>query len=233
MSNSSFQRDTVEHLKRELSELERRHRDLQFNLTGCEQSIMRYHRQHTTLQIEKQKADDELAKMREALEQDKIEEGYLDLLQVNLQEAEEEKKIYEGSYQDSVNEIDKSRETVKQTGEQVQAKRQAVAEAEFKAKKAQAAASKASTQRQTALYEKNEALQRIDDAKSDKGVIENKHQAMLARVKDFTEKASKVSPRVTIDAGETPDSLEKKLERLNHELDEYQRQYVFRRCCFT
>ena len=171
--------------------------------------------------------------MREVLEQDKIEEGHLDLLQLNLRDAEEERKIHEGSYQDSVNEIDKSRETVKQLGEQFQAKRQAVAEAEFKAKKAQATASKASTQRQTALYEKNEAFQRIDDANRTKGLIENKRQAMLARVQDFTEKASRVSPRVAIDAGETPDSLEKKLEKLNHELDEYQRQWVTFEFCLT
>lgn len=164
--------------------------------------------------------------MREALEQDTVEDGHLDSLQINLQGAEEDKEICEGSYQNSVNEIDKSREKVKQIGEQLQAKRQAVAEAEFKAKKAQATASKASTQRQTALYEKNEAFQRIDDAKRDKCVIEKKQQAMLARVQDFTEKASRVSPRVTVDGGETPDSLEKKLEKLNHELDEYQRQYV-------
>lgn len=228
----SFQRDTVEHLRRELSELERRQRDSQGNLTRCEQAIVRYHRQRTTLQIEKQKAEDDLVKMREALEQDKIEEGHLDLLQVNLQEAQEEKKFHEGSYQDSVNEIDKSRETIRQIGEQLQAKRQAVAEAEFKIRKAETTVSKLSTQRQTALYEKNEAFQLIDDAKRDKGVAENKQQAMLARVQDFTEKASRVSPRVVIDAGETPDSLEKKLEKLNHELDEYQRQYVPFRCCF-
>lgn len=191
---------------------------------------MRYHRQHTSLQIEKQKAEDDLVKMREALDQDKIEEGHLDLLQANLHEAEEEKQICEGSYQDSVNELDKSRETVKQIGEQLQAKRQAVAEAEFKAKKAQTTASKASIQRQTFLYEKNEAFQRIEDAKRDKGIVENKQQAMHGRVQDFTEKAGRVSPRVAIDAGETPDSLEKKLEKLNHELDEYQRQCVTCRC---
>ena len=222
----SFQQATVQRLKHELSELERRQKDSHSNLTRCEQAIVRHHRQNTTLQVEKQQADEDLVKMREALEQDKIEEGHLDNLHFNLRDAEDEKKIHEGSYQDSVNEIDKSRETVKQLGEQLQAKRQAVAEAEFKAKKAQTTAFKASTQRQTALYEKNAVFQRIDDAQRDKDVIKNKQQAMLARVQDFTEKASRVSPRILIDAGETPESLEKKLEKLNHELDEYQRQCV-------
>ncbi|KAI9878467.1 MAG: Structural maintenance of chromosomes protein 6 [Pleopsidium flavum] len=223
-SQISYQRETLQHLKRELNELERHYRDLQTNVTRCEQAVVRNRRQHTTLQVEMQQAEETVEKLQESLEQESVEEGRLDALKAYLRETQEEKAIHEGSYEESVNAIDKSNETLKDVREQLQAKGQTLVESEAKVKRLEAKALKLSTQRQAALHEKNSAIQRIEDAKQDKGMIENKQQAMLARVKDFTEKASKVSPRVPVDAGETTDSLEKKLDKLNGDLAKYQRQ---------
>ena len=216
----------MQHLKREYNELDRHYKELLSKLTRCEQAIVKHNRKHTALQIEVQTAEENLDRLQDALTQENIEEGHLEALRANLQEVQDEKNIHEASYQDSVNEIDKSRETVKELGEQLQAIRQAVAESETRANKADATAERLSSRREAALYATNEAHQRIEDAKRDKGAIEAKLQTIIARVEDFAQKAGKVSPRVTIDAGETPDSLEKKLDRLHRELDEYQRQCV-------
>lgn len=170
--------------------------------------------------------------MQETLEQESVEEGRLDALKDHLKEALEEKLMHEGSYENCVNAIDESKETLKVLREQWQAHSRALAESEAKAKKAEAKVVQSSTQRQDALLDKNAAIQRIEDANQDKGQIENKRQAMLARVQDFIEKATKVSPRVPVDAGETTDSLEKKLEKMNSKLAEFQTQWAAfgRRC---
>lgn len=223
---TSYQRETLQHLKRELNELERLYRELQNNVTRCEQAIVRHRRQHTTLQVEVQQAEETIEKLQERLEQESVEEGRLDALRAHLRETQEEKTMYEGSYEESVNGIDRSKENLRELREQLQARGRTLAESEAKAKKVEAKALRLSTQRRAALHEKNAAIQRIDDAKHDKGIIENKQQAMVARVKDFTEQASKVSPRVPVGAGETTDSLEKKLEKLNGDLAKYQRQWV-------
>lgn len=226
-SRQSYQRNTLRRLQTELEQLRRRHTAAAATAGEALRAISKHREQTMNLQAEQQAAEETLDTLSDALEQDKVPDDHLEILEGNLRELQEEKSVHEGSFEDSVNEIDKSRDTLKLLGEQVKAKRKSLAEAEAKVKKADAAVLKLAAERQTALYEKNEAFQRIDDAKRDREQAVNKKQAMVARVQDYTAKASRVSARVPIDPGETPESLERKLERLSHELEVYQRRWAF------
>lgn len=101
-----------------------------------------------------------------------------------------------------------------------------LADMEAKIKKTEARALKLSHKRQTSLLEKNSAFQKIDDAKLEKTRAESKRESQANRVNEFVEQARKVSERVPVDPGETPGSLDKKLDKLTNDLDRFNREWV-------
>ena len=76
------------------------------------------------------------------------------------------------------------------------------------------------------LDEKNEAVRLIDDDKQTKAAIEARKEVVKARVIEYNEKANLVSSRVPVDEGETPGSLDKKLDKLSRDLNRYNLEYV-------
>lgn len=71
-------------------------------------------------------------------------------------------------------------------------------------------------------------MEKVDELKRQRQkMIEEKNEYAL-RVQSYSEQASIVSPRVPVDPGETPASLDKKLERLHNDLRRYDRQSVSR-----
>ncbi len=99
-----------------------------------------------------------------------------------------------------------------------------IADLQSVSKRAEAEAQKLSKKRATALGEKNAAIGRIDDAKQDRASLERKRQEMDAKIENWTQQATAVSPRVNIDEGETEVSLRKKYDKLERDLNRYQQQ---------
>jgi hypothetical protein len=64
----------------------------------------------------------------------------------------------------------------------------------------------------------------VEEARKNKVDAERQREDVSNRIQEFSEKASMVSPRVAINAGENMSSLEKKLEKFMKDRDRYQQE---------
>lgn len=218
----SSQRETLGRLKSELNDLECHRRDKQASLKACEQAIVRHRRQSSGLVIGVQSAKNIVEELQDALDRDVIEEGRLDVLKEHLAEAKEEVTTHEASYEDSVVAIDKARESMKGSRDQMTALDARIAEVEAQISKADNKATKVSAHRDGALHLKNSAHDSIDTAVRYKETVEKQRAEQLLVVTQFTEQANNICARVPVDAGETGDSLDKKLKKLSADLKRYE-----------
>lgn len=218
----SSQRETLGRLKSELNDLDRHRREKQANLKACEQAIVRHLRESKALKISVQRAKSIVEELQDTLDRDVIEEGRLDVLKEHLAEAKEEVESHEGSYEESVVAIDKVKESLKIARDQMTVLDARIAEAEAHVTKAENKATRVSTQRDGALRLKNSAYESIDKAVLSKQDVEKEREEKVAVVTQFTEQANKICARVPVDAGETGDSLDKKLRKLSADLKKYE-----------
>ena len=224
-NSSSIQKENRERLNVELNNLERQRREKAQNLKGCEQVIGRHQKESYNLRINLQNAERALEALQDALERDAIEEGRLDALKEHLTEAKEEKTTHEASYGDAVLELDKVKDSLRSTKEQMSALDLQIAEVKAKISKAEAKVSIASATRTTALYSKNSAIDKVAELRQSK-INEEKHREVQENtVTEFISQASSISTRVAVPEGETADHLEKRLEKLSSDLKKYEKQY--------
>ncbi|EFW16870.1 DNA repair protein Rad18 [Coccidioides posadasii str. Silveira] len=219
-----MQHDVINTLKDALRELESEHRNALNNLQKCKQALVRHERRERDLHLEVQKAEDFIEQLKEAIERDSVEDGRLDWLKVALTESEDDKRVAEASYEDGINALDAMMEKLKSIKRELAAKDAEIVAIDRKVRMLESEESRASARRRKALDEKNAAISQVEAAIRDKIEIERNRQETVARVIDFSEKASMVAPRVNIDDGETPRSLDKKLEKLTQGLQQYEKE---------
>jgi chromosome segregation ATPase len=196
----------------------------QSHLERCKQALSRHERQENELRIALQRIEDQVEELSDALDRDSVEDGRLEALKAALRDAEEEKRLSQSSYDDSLAAMSGILEKLKVSRRELRAKEDEIAAFEEQFKIAEHENSKVEAQRRKALGDKNAAIVRVDDLKQDKARIVNRREQIVARILDYSEKASMVSPRVTIDEGETPNSLDQKLDRLHKDLQRYHEQ---------
>ena len=206
--------------------MDREHRALQNTLKGCEQAIVRHLRAARELKIALQRAETIVEELQDALDQDAVEEGRLDVLKFGLKEAESDKTMEANSYEEAVIGRDKLSELMKIKVEQLQGIDARMAEAEVKVRKAESKALRLSNQRQSALQEKNSTIQLLEDAKDRKKDIEEAREENAGRVASFIEQASQFCARVPIDPGETAKSLDSKLRKFTADIERYEAKSV-------
>lgn len=219
---SRSQREALQSLKTEHNDLEQNRRDRQNHLTRCNQAIVAHNRQQKELVIAVQRAETIVGDLQDALDRDAIEEGRLDALKDHLKEAEEEKSTHEGSYEESINAIDKVTDAMKTSRERMSEMDAQIAEAEAEVLKAESKAVKLENQRLAALQAKNQALQTIEDEQKRKQVKEREREERSQTVRSFIEQANAICPRVPVDAGETGESIDNKLKKLVADLKKYE-----------
>ncbi|KAI9834239.1 MAG: hypothetical protein M1819_003077 [Sarea resinae] len=223
-SQINYQRENLSFIKNDQNELEKRLRELQADAAKCQQAIVRHKRQVKDAQLQVQRAEEAVERLQDELDKDSVEDGRLDALEAHLKEAKEEKALMEGSYEESVNAKDKLNDKSKGLREQLQAMDVSISEIAAKAKEADKVAQKAASVRLAALHGKNTVLQDIEDAKDEKVRKERERDRQAEKVEEFASKASAVSARVPIEPGETPNSLDKKLDKLTKDLDRFTRE---------
>lgn len=224
-SNTSIhrsQRDTIHRLKSELNDLERDKLDKMAALNACDQALYRHKREANSLRVAMQSAQRLVDELQDALENDAVEEGRLEALKTQLVEAREEVGTCEASFEDSVVEIDKIKESMGVFRSRMKKVDLRIAEFKARLEKAEKAAAKASTRRQIALRDKNEEITKEELAVSQKATLEQERQEKLGVVVSFIEEASKICGRVPVEAGQTCTSLDKKLQKLNADLRKYE-----------
>lgn len=180
------------------------------------------------LQIEMQQAENVVDELQDNLEKDAVEEGRLEFLKDQLLEAKEEKITHESSYGESVVAKDKNNESLKNTREQIAKMDVNIEEAKAKVSKAESKASRCANQRSSALRDKTMALEAVEMLKREKAEHEEHREEQLQVVGNFTDQATAISPRVPVDKGETGDSLDRKLHKLDKDLREAEKRYLSR-----
>lgn len=222
----SAQRDIVADLKRQLDDINQELIKARSRVDECQRELNLHGKTEKNLQIQFQRAEDHSEGLREALEKEDAEGGNIDALQVALREAEEEKQLNEGSFKDSeAAMVDKTRTLIQIRRELLQHESELktlstnleVAESEKKL---------VENKRRTLHDDKNAAVALIENDKEARANTVQKREEVQARVLEYNEKASMVSSRVPVGEGETPRSLEAKLERLGRDINNYNAQYV-------
>lgn len=216
------QKDTIYRLKSELNDLHHEKRDRAAALNACEQGLHRHKRESNSLRVAMQSAQRIVDDLQDALENDAVEEGRLEALKTQLVEAQEEVGTCEASFEDSVLEIDKIRESMGVSRRRMKNLDLQIAGFKARLDKAEKAAAKASTRRQTALHDKNEVINKEEEAVRQKATLEHERQEKVGVVAAFIEEASKICARVPVEAEQTCSSLDKKLQKLNADLRKYE-----------
>ena len=214
----------IDDLRRELATREEDLRSSRSHAEGCKQALVRHSRQGNSLRIAQQKAEDRVEELRDALDKETVEDGRLEALQASLNETEAEKKINEGSYRDCANAIDEVMQRLKSIRRDVAAKDEEIAVLKDSLQAAQNEESGIADRRARILSEKNAAIRQISTFQQEKMRLERKREQVVKRIIEYSEKAGLVSERVAIDEGETPISLDKKLERSHRDLENFSNQ---------
>jgi chromosome segregation ATPase len=222
-----MQSEAVDHLKRGLHSMEEEHRAARNNLEKCKQAVTRHRRRERELEVEVQKAEDRVEELQDAIARDNVEDGRLDVLRSSLKETEEEVRVNESSYEDSVVAIDAATVKMKDIRKELSALGKDLAAADSRVQAAEREEAKLRDKRRKVLSDKNETIGRMDLVKDDKADVEQRREEIVRKIQNFSEQAGLISPRVPIDEGETPTSLDKKLTKLVSDVKRFDQQYAF------
>ena len=176
--------------------------------------------------MEMQQAGQLTDELQDALDLDAVEEGRLDELKGQLSEARGEKRTHEASYEESVIAKDKNNELLSASREQMASKDIIIEDAKAKVFKAEGRVTKCANQRLSALRYKNSALEAVESTKLEREQYERERDEGSQYVEEFTRKANEFCPRVPVDEGETAESIDLKLEKLNKDLKDAEKRSV-------
>jgi chromosome segregation ATPase len=223
-SQISYQRETLQQLQRESNALETRRREAHRAVEKCHYAIKQHRADHRELQIALQRAEEEADRLQEELDSNNVTDGRLEALKDFLRDAKLEVEQHTGSYEAGVVAKDRYNMTSKALKATLDEVKVRIADHEAKIKKSEEKARRAAQARVIALQEKNAAIDAVNELQHDKERAEQSRARHAETVEQFITQASEISSRVPIDDGETPASLNAKLDRLNQQLKEYSRQ---------
>ena len=222
-SKHSAQREVVEDLRRQFNDLEQDLRSARNRVEGCKQARVQHQQRNKDLKIRMQQMEEDSERLRDALERENAEDGHLDTLRATLQEVEAERQVHEGSLKDSAAAMEATMQKLKALRREMAERDRKVADLLERSRVAESERSRVDINRRRILSEKNAAIAQIEKDKETRKGIHDKQEQLVAKVLEFSEMASLVSPRVPIDEGETTTSLDQKLTKLRHDMDHYNR----------
>ena len=219
-----MQQEVVDNLEQQLEELMQQCRQAESRLAECRKSLEVHDRQEHELKLGSQRADDLVEELKDEISRNSVNDGNLHALKSALEDIEQEKRLNEASYEDSVNAMDSVVERLRTIKRELADKDAEIAPLQENVRALQEEESRVADKRKNALGEKNIVIGKLENAKREERAAEQQRREIEARVSEYTEKATLVSPRVSIDPGETVVSLDKKHSRLHRELEQYNQQ---------
>lgn len=219
-----IRQEALQQSRQQLNQFENAFRAARNVLEKAKQAVTRHKRREAELKVAFQKADDEVERLQDAINQDSVEGGKLEVLKQGLTDAEEAKSLDEGSFQDAVVALDEKKRQLSAAKAELTRLDQEIAGLLAESKRKEAEAQKLSKKRATLLGSKNATIARIDDARQDRASYQRKLEELQVKIQTFTEGATTVSERINVDAGETFKSLGLKYEKLKKDLDRYNKQ---------
>ena len=162
--------------------------------------------------------DEQQKQLEDELEAETPQTGKIEALEQAIKNTESEMTIDENQYQESMNELRRLNEEQREVLAQLQAVDEeataigkAIARRDLNKRRLE-------KDQHERVLDKNEALGKVDDARRKRQNLDERKQGQEAKVEEFISEASKVSGRVAINTGETADSIDKKLVKLQQEL---------------
>lgn len=190
----------------------------------AEQSLKRHDRREQDLRIATQKAEDEVDVIENAIREDNVESGRLDVLKAALQETEEQKVLAESQYMDAVNAHDVKKKEMRARHQRKAEVDTQVEELENTRSVAEDARRRTDKVRAQQLREKNNAEARIQDAQTDRRRAQAREDVAREDLVVMIAEARKTSERVNVPEGATRESLDAKGEKLKAEKRRYVRE---------
>ncbi|KAJ5594544.1 uncharacterized protein N7459_000752 [Penicillium hispanicum] len=188
------------------------------------QALVQHQQTDKALKVEMQKMEDYAESLRDALDKENAGGGQIDALKAALQEADDERQLTQGSLEDSVTAMNAMMQTLREIRREMSKQDNEISILQEKARIAESERSVVENKKRDVIRDKNAALERIQNDKQVREKIKEKQEQIAARVAEYKEKASMVSARVPVDEGETPNSLDQKLDRLHRDLERYNQQ---------
>ena len=187
----------------------------------CKEALSRHKKREKELEIIVQRLDEQVEETSDAIGRDTVEEGRLEELRNSLQGDEEQRIVNNASIKDAADQMEAILAKLKATKREMANKDADIVALEEQQKIAENEQAKVKEQRRRLLSEKNVAINHVAVLKQEYVQMEQKRDQLIARVLDYSEQASKVSPRVLVDEGETTNSLDKKLDRLHRDMQRF------------
>lgn len=220
----------VQDLKRQLNDLKQEYQSARSYVQTCKQALTEHGRKESDLKVKMQRMEDESEALRDALEKENAQEdGRLESLQAAQQEAEEDMELKKGSLAAAVEAMEFQLQRLREARKELSAETKKVDDLKDNVRVAESEQLIVSNKRQEILSEKNAAIARIEKQKEERDKIRAKRDELVERVLSYIEKASMVSARVPVDQGESAESLDQKLHKLQNDLKRFNQQYVFSR----
>jgi chromosome segregation ATPase len=222
-SQIAYQKETLTQLERERNSLENELRKVEEALRRCGQTITARKRDHSRLKIALQQAEDRVDVLKTELDSFNVEDGRLDGLKDSLVEAERETTIHEESYGNMALEKDNLNKKSAEEKRKLSALKERIEEQETKLRKILQKRKGLEEVRKMALTAKNLAFTQIEILRQEKEKAQRKYAQQVEQVADFTKEATKICGRVPVDPGNTPAKLDAQMNRLEQQLQVYQR----------
>ncbi|EED14151.1 DNA repair protein Rad18, putative [Talaromyces stipitatus ATCC 10500] len=223
-SQIRLQQDNIQALKRELNELQSKVSTSQAELQRCKDALAEHKAMENELRIEAQRISDATDALEDALEKDQVVDGRLETLQNTLNEREGEQKVAINSLDDAKAAIDTITDELKRQRKAMSAKDAEIRPLQENVRIAEQERIKVDEQRRAVLADKNQAYERVNDLKQEREARMADKGDLDTRVTRYIEQASLISPRVPVDEGETPESLDRKLDKIQKDIERYDKQ---------
>ncbi|KAF2007928.1 dna repair protein-like protein rad18 [Amniculicola lignicola CBS 123094] len=208
------EKTSLERLQRELLSLPDE-RTFQENLNNCKRDLQEHTWQKQRLTSRIERAQEAVQKIESEISTTMAPDaGLIEQLEESLKDVKEETAFEEGQYQDTSNEKEKLNNERQEHESRIKQVERRVEQLTIELDKARAKADKLRSRRETALREKNAALDRIARAEENKAVWQDKHDEQQNHIEELLVQAERVCPRVDVPRGQTYESLERRLATL-------------------
>lgn len=198
--------------------------DLRLGENRCKRNIEAHARQKRDFTLQFQQAQEEVERLDSELSAATPDAGMIEQLEESLQEAEREKEFEEGQFQDIILQMDKLNAENRENKSNLEAAQKHIQQLKDELSKASAKRENAKNKREDTLRKKNLALEEVQKAQDNKSEWEQERDKQMATIESTMSEARQICERVEVPTGETFNSLHRRLQRLQREREESERQ---------
>ena len=213
-----FEEESLRSLEKDLSVESLKLEDAKRRLANETDALKHHDRERRELKLSIQERQDRCDAAQDDLDNNVAEDGRLEALKKGMQEHQATKTHAEKSWQENLISKDATHAKMKSLTDELKEIDRRIMDAQAKVETAERDLRKADGNRSSALVAKNRAFEDWESAKVSLEECHTQREQQAERVKDFTAHAAIIGARVPVGAGETTESLDKKLDKLQGEI---------------